>query len=65
MRHFYFIENNTGEEFIVGAKNLEEATMYAADTAGAIAANYGEERDLSSEDERTDEEAEDSGLDEF
>lgn len=65
MRHFYFIENSTGEEFIVGARDLAEAKMYAADIADAIAANYGEERDLSYEYEMTDEEAEASGLDEY
>ena len=65
MYHYYFIENNTGEEFIVGAKTLEEAKLYAADIADAIAANYGEESDLSYEYEMTDEEAEASGLDEY
>ena len=27
MKHFYFIENNTGEEFLVGAENLSMATI--------------------------------------
>ena len=69
MRHFYFIENSTGEEFIVGANTLEEAKAYAADVADAIAdaigVNYGEERGLSYEYEMTEEEAEASGLDEY
>ena len=65
MRHFYFIETNTGEEFIVGAHNFAEAEMYAADIADAIAANYGEESALSYEYEMTDDEAESSGLDEY
>ena len=65
MRHFYFIENSTGEEFIVGAKTLEEAKVYAADVADAIGRNYGEEPDLSYEYEMTDDEAEASGLDEY
>lgn len=65
MKHFYFIENETGEEFIVGASNLLEAQITAEDVADSIAANYGVRADLSYEYEMTDEEAEDSGLDEY
>lgn len=65
MKHFYFIENETGEEFIVGADNLLEAQITAEDVADSIAANYGVRADLSYEYEMTDEEAEDSGLDEY
>lgn len=65
MKHFYFIENETGEEFIVGADNLLEAQITAEDVADSIAANYGVRADLSYEYEMTDEEAEGSGLDEY
>lgn len=65
MKHFYFIENETGEEFIVGAHNLLEAQITAEDVADSIAANYGVRADLSFEYEMTDEEAENSGLDEY
>ncbi len=65
MYHYYFIENSTGEEFIVGANNLLEAKGIAEDVAAEIAANYGQEPDLSYEYEMTDEEAEASGLDEY
>lgn len=65
MYHYYFIENSTGEEFIVGANNLLEAKGIAEDVAAEIAVNYGEEPDLSYEYEMTEEEAEASGLDEY
>lgn len=65
MRHFYFIENSTGEEFIMGANTLEEAKIMAESLAADIAEYYGEEPDLSYEYEMTDEEAEMSGLDEY
>ena len=65
MYHYYFIENSTGEEFIVGADNLLEAKIIAEDVADDIARNYGEVPDLSYEYEMTDEEAEASGLDEY
>ena len=28
MKHYYFIENESGEEFIVGAHNLHEACKH-------------------------------------
>lgn len=65
MYHYYFIENSTGEEFIVGANNLLEAKGIAEDIAAEIAENYGEQPDLSYEYEMTEEEAEASGLDEY
>lgn len=65
MYHYYFIENNTGEEFIVGANNLLEAKIIAEDVADDIARIYGEMPDLSYEYEMTEEEAEASGLDEY
>ena len=66
MRHFYFIEDESGEEFIVGAKTLAEAWVIAND----IAAQIGKEYDIcptsmSYEYEMTEEEAEASGLDEY
>lgn len=65
MNHYYFIENSTGEEFIVGANNLWEAKGIAEGIAADIAEYYGETPDLSYEYEMTDEEAEMSGLDEY
>lgn len=65
MRHFYFIENETGEEFLVEADNFLEAQIAAEGVADSIAANYGVRADLSYEYEMTDQEAEDSGLDEY
>lgn len=65
MHHYYFIENNTGEEFLVGAITLEEAKICAKDVAREIAENYDETPDLSYEYEMTNEEAEMSGLDEY
>lgn len=65
MKHFYFVEENTGEEFIVGDNDLYNATLTAQDIARDIAHQYGEEPDLSYEYEMTDQEAEDSGLDEY
>lgn len=65
MNHYYFIERNSGEEFIVGADTLEEAKIMAEDIAREIAENYGETPDLTYEYEMTDEEAEMSSLDEY
>lgn len=65
MNHYFFIENNCGEQFIVGADTLEEAKIMAEGIAADIAEYYGEEPDLSYEYEMTDEEAEASGLDEY
>ena len=65
MKHFYFIENNTGEEFIVGAKSLAAAKAIAKDVAHNIADWEGYDPDLSYEYEMTEEEAEASGLDEY
>ena len=47
MNHYYFIENSTGEEFIVGANNLWEAKGIAEGIAADIAEYYGETPDLS------------------
>lgn len=65
MRHYYFIEESTGEEFIVGADSLVDAMVAAMDIAYDIAQHYGEEPSLSYEYEMSDEEAEMSGLDEY
>ena len=65
MKHFYFIEEETGEEFLVGARTLAEAQAAAEDVADSIAKRYAVHPDLSYEYEMTDEEAEDSGLDEY
>ena len=65
MKHFYFIEEENGEEFLVGARTLAEAQATAEDVADSIAKRYAVHPDLSYEYEMTDEEAEDSGLDEY
>ena len=65
MKHYYFIESETGEEFIVGADTLEEAWMIAKDVGDQIAADYAVRVDLEFLYEMTDEEAETSGLDEY
>jgi len=65
MKHYYFIESETGEEFIVGADTLEEAWMIAKDVGDQIAADYVVRVDLEFLYEMTDEEAETSGLDEY
>ena len=46
MKHYYFIESETGEEFIVGADTLEEAWMIAEDIGDQIAADYAIQVDL-------------------
>lgn len=65
MKHFYFVENESGEEFIVGANNLQEAKIIAEGVAHDIEVEYGINYDLSFEYEMTDEEAENSGLGEY
>ena len=65
MKHYYFIENESGEEFLVGASNYFEAEQIALEIADDIAIHYAIHPDLSFEYEMTDEEAENSGLDEY
>jgi hypothetical protein len=69
MYHYYFIERNSGEEFIVGADTLEEAWKIADEVAAAIRENYDEGAGFATwmcyEYEMTEEEAEASGLDEY
>lgn len=65
MRHFYFTEEETGEEFIVGAHTLPEAKEIAEDVGIAIGKNYGVHYYIEYQYEMTEEEAEESGLDEY
>lgn len=65
MKHYYFIENETGEEFIVGEHTLAEAWMIAMVIGDQIADDYSVQVDLEFLYEMTDEEAEASGLDEY
>lgn len=65
MKHFYFVESETGEEFLVGADSFPEAEMIAKRIAADIAHHYGMRSDLVYEGEMTEDEAEASGLDEY
>lgn len=65
MKHFYFVEENSGEEFIVGASSLGEAWDTALEIGDRCAEDCGMCADVSYEYEMTDQEAEDSGLDEY
>lgn len=65
MKHFYFSENSTGEEFLVGADTLEEAIIQAEQIADDIARQYDEKPELLYWYEMSEEEAESSGLDEY
>lgn len=65
MKHYYFIENNTGEEFLVGANTLKEAEIIAYDVGVEIANNYGEQAAVEFCYEMDGIEAEASGLDEY
>lgn len=66
MKHFYFIENESGEEFIVGADNYREAEEIAHDAGRSIALNCGwDDYSIEFQYEMTEEEAEASGLDEY
>lgn len=65
IRHYYFTERETGEEFIVGARDYVEAESIALDIGDILGANYGVEPAVFYEYEMTDEEAESSGLDEY
>ena len=66
MKHFYFIENESGEEFIVGADNYREAEEIARDVGRSIALNCGwDDYSIEFQYEMTEEEAEASGLDEY
>lgn len=65
MKHYFFVENNTGEEFLVGANTLKEAKIIADDVGIDIAKNYGEYADVEFYYEMDGIEAEMSGLDEY
>jgi len=67
MKHYLFDENISGERFIVGADNEEEATIIAKGIAKDIGRqwNSDDEWELEGYGEITEEEAEDSGLDEY
>lgn len=65
MKHYYFIENNTGEEFLVGADTLKEAEIIAYDVGMDFALNYGKFSDVKYQYEMDEIEAEMSGLDEY
>ena len=65
MKHFYFSEEITGEEFIVGADTLEEALNDAKNLAITLTEELDEDPELLYWYEMTDEEAEASGLDEY
>lgn len=65
MKHYYFIESESGEEFIVGADTLPEAWMIAEEIGDEIAREYAIAPDLEFLYEMTEEEAEASGLDEY
>ena len=56
MNHYLFIDDNSGEEFIVGASTIGEATLIAIE-------EFGEE--VRYQCRLTDMEAEASGLDEY
>ena len=66
MNHYLFIENTTGEEFIVGADTYDSAANYAETIGEEIAAAWTDEpADVKYCYCMTDEEAEMSGLDEY
>lgn len=66
MKHYYYIENSTGEEFLIGADSLAQAAIIAEDVAIQICLEYEVTfGDLHYQYEMTEEEAEASGLDEY
>lgn len=66
MKHFYFIENESGEEFIAGANTYHEAEQIAHDVGRCIARECGwDDYSIEFQYEMTEEEAEASGLDEY
>ena len=66
MKHFYFTETESGEEFIVGADSYDEAEDVALDVGHDIAMYYNlDDTTIKFQYEMTEEEAEASGLDEY
>ena len=68
MKNFYFSEEVSGEEFLVGAHSYEEAYAIALDIAKDLAVQYGDhpfDYELEYHGTLSDWEAENSGLDEY
>ena len=65
MKHYYFIEEESGEEFLVGANTLTGARKIAQEIAFQISEEYEIVPRLSYEYVMTEEEAEASGLDDY
>ena len=66
MKHYFFSELISGEQFLVGADNEEEATIIAEGIVDEIARQWNDgEWEFTCYGEVTEEEAEDSGLDEY
>ena len=65
IKHYYFTELETGEEFIVGEEDLTKAYVIAFAIGADIGSCYNVEPCVMYEYEMTEEEAEASGLDEY
>lgn len=66
MKHYLFSEEISGEQFIVGEDNFEDAAMAAEGIAEAIGKDWNDgEWELKFLFEMSEEEAEASGLDEY
>ena len=66
MKHYFFSELISGEQFLVGADNEEEAIIIAEGIAEEIAHQWNDDEwELACHGEVTEEEAEASGLDEY
>ena len=65
MRHFCYVEEQTGEQFIVGTEDYEDSWEAAWEVCQQIEKEYGGPVELKFQMEMTDEEAEASGLDEY
>ena len=65
MKHYLFVEEISGEQFIVGAATFGEAQYIAQGICQDIGEEYHDEYHMVFLDELTEEEAEMSGLDEY
>jgi hypothetical protein len=65
IRHYYFTELETGEEFIVGAEDLTKAYVIAFEVGADIGSCYNVKPYVMYEYEMTEWEADVSGLDEY
>lgn len=65
IRHYYFTELETGEEFIIGAVDLTKAYLIAFSVGADIGSCYDVEPRVMYKYEMTEEEAESSGLNEI